>query len=314
MARFLCSLCDDLSTQRSAFKLLKDAGGSVARKKELAKEAAESLVVAAGGSSSTIFGRCAARSVARWQRGPALAAAAAATTFRSALLFSLSDFIVSAAVETTKALLDAAREARGETGGPVSAPGRDTTDSSLLRSLCSGALALAKPLSEAGRAFLGVSSASPALAALLRSSAVALAFASAVPSLVRGGTAISSTSADFLIGGVAAGSLALAASSTALRAALGEPRAAELRSSVSRAAIRCAVGLSATSIACGCAAVLLPSWWWPAVQLAADNVSHAYLVAPAMKEQLETGRVGRERAVALSAALAAGCVAAVGVL
>jgi len=50
------------------------------------------------------------------------------------------------------------------------------------------------------------------------------------------------------------------------------------------------------------------------VQLAADNLVHAYLVGPAMKEQQETGGVGKGKAVALSAALAAGCVAAIGVL
>ena len=62
------------------------------------------------------------------------------------------------------------------------------------------------------------------------------------------------------------------------------------------------------------AAVSLPSWTWPAVQLAADNATSVFLVGPAMQEQVERGRVGRGRAVALSAALAAGCVAAVGVL
>lgn len=189
------------------------------------------------------------------------------------------------------------------------------------------------PLVDAASALLGVdcsaaaaaaaraetsSRSSAALAGLARSSAVALAYACATPSLVKGGTeglsTAASSSGGFVLAGVVAGALALAASATALRAALGERRAAALAAQVSRAAVRCSVGLSATSLACGCAAVFLPAWTWPAVQLAADNAASLFLVAPAMREQLEEGRVGRQRAAALSAALAAGCVAAVGVL
>ena len=159
----------------------------------------------------------------------------------------------------------------------------------------------------------------PTMTSLLRSSAVAVAYAAAVPSLVKGATSASpppsdSSSSSFLLAGVAAGALALAASARALRAALGERRAERLSASVTRAAVRCLVGLSATSAACGCAAVFLPGWTWPAVQLAADNAAHLFLVAPAMREQAEEGRVGRSKAAALSAAVAAGCVAAVGVL
>ena len=339
LAGFACSVCDDLSSQRSAFKLLKDAGKSVARKKELAREAAESLLSAASSSPSaspSLAERFAARSAARWHRGPALAAAAGATAFRSGFLFSLADFIVSATVETAKALLDAAREARsseggGETGGGGGGGGRQALaprrqssgPSGFFHWLSSGALSAAAPLVDAASALLAAaraSNADSALAGLVRSAAVALAYACATPSLVRGGTAGSpavagsSASSGFLLAGVVAGSLALAAAATALRAALGERRAEELAGSVSRAAVRCSVGLSAASLACGCAAVFLPGWTWPAVQLAADNATHALLVGPAMREQLEKGAVGRGRAAALSAALAAGCVAAVGVL
>lgn len=334
LAGFVCSVSDDLSSQRSAFKLLKDAGKSAAAKKELAIEAAESLVAAAGSSpSSTLFGRCAARSAARWQRGPALAAAAAGTAFRSGLLFSLGDFLVSAGMETGKALLDAVMEARedsesesdrgGEAGAGALVSGRESGDSSsssssLLLWICSGAKSVATPFLGAVRAFFGVTSAATtaALVGLARSSSVALTYAAVAPSLVRGGAALGAASPPgFLVSGVFAGSLALAVSATALRTALGSGRRAEaLRVSLARAAVRCSAQLAATSLAYGCGAVVLPIWVCTGVQLAADNLVHAYLVGPAMKEQQETGGVGKGKAVALSAALAAGCVAAIGVL
>ena len=50
------------------------------------------------------------------------------------------------------------------------------------------------------------------------------------------------------------------------------------------------------------------------MQLAADNAAHAFLVGPALQEEAECGKVSEGRAVAVGAALAAGCVAAVGVL
>ena len=87
LAGFSARVAEDLSSQRSAFKLLKDAGKSAAAKKELAKEAAAEALVAARGRRVAVLqrfsGACAARSAARWQRGPALAAAAAGTAFRS---------------------------------------------------------------------------------------------------------------------------------------------------------------------------------------------------------------------------------------
>ena len=336
LARFSCSLCDDLSSQRSAFKLLKDAGKSAARKKELAKEAAaEALSLVSSTSGSSFAERLSARSVARWQRGPALALSAGATAFRSGLLFALADFIVSATTETVKALIEAAREARGigassegeeREGERLAVVGRGESggDSILAFSwLRSSSLSLARSLSEIVGAFFGVSlsttktTINPALTALLRSSAVSLAYASAAPSLIRSGAALvaNPTSADFVLAGVASGALALAASTGALRAALGRQRAAALRAAVSRAAVRCSVGLSATSLAYGAAvAVGLPGWTWPGVQLAADNAAHAFLVGPALQEQAECGKVSEGRAVAVGAALAAGCVAAVGVL
>ena len=223
LAGFASSVCEDLSAQRSAFKLLKDAGKSVTRKRELAKEAAESLLVASSSSSSAFFSpsSLAARSAARWQRGPALAAAAGATAFRSGLLFALADFIVSATVETSRALLDAAREAKRSSGSSEGGGGGTETEtgteggeeqalaprresSGYLHRLCSGALSAAAPLVETAGALIGLgaktnsgsssssSSSSPAaaaLAGLARSLAVALAYASATPSLVRAGTA-----------------------------------------------------------------------------------------------------------------------------
>lgn len=314
----LSSLADDslLSRRkRSAFKLLKDASKSAARKRDLATAAADSLLLESRYPSSSVLERWGARAAAKWRRGPALAAAAGATAFRSGFLFAAADFVVSVATETAKALWEAAKEKEEE--------GRDAArrrGESSPPSLRGRAAALCRSVS--GVASSSLASASSADA--LRSLTTALVYALAVPSIFASSkgsgdvlVADASPSASFLpVAGVAAAALALAAAGASLRSALGDDRADALKKSVSRSAVRVAAGLSATSAAYGLAVACpwLPSWTWPAVQLASDNAAHVLLVGPAVSEQAETGRVGGARAGLLSAALAAAAVAAVGVL
>ena len=119
---------------------------------------------------------------------------------------------------------------------------------------------------------------------------------------------------DFSFAGVVAGSLALAVSATALARGPRDGRRAE--------ALRVSLAGPPSAARRGSRRRRWPTArrrrpadlgvHWRAARRGQPGAR--YLVGPAMKEQAERGEVSKGRAVALGAALAAGCVAAIGVL
>ena len=214
----------------------------------------------------------------------AVAPAVAGTAFRAGFLFAAADFIVSCAT-------DAARAALATAGWAGVQPADAWAAADVARARAAAA-ARENPRRVVGAVVDRAAAAVRAAAA----AAPALVFFAAVPALAPVAP----------IAAIAATVLGVDAASRAATAKWGAGVVEEAAARVRRHALRAAVCLSASAAAAGVAAALLPSTYAvTGAQLAADNAAYMLLVAPALAEQAEGGRVARSRALPLAAALAA---------
>jgi hypothetical protein len=204
---------------------------------------------------------------------------AAGTSFRAGALFAAADFIVSVAT-------DAVRAAWGAVGG-VPAP----------------AAALAAARGAADDAVADVAGTASRSIAALAGAACASAGAAAALAFLLAAPALAPTAP---VAALAAAAIGADIAARAATARFGPDAVASAAARVQRHAVRAAACLAAASAAGGAAATLLPPGLpITAAVLVADNAAYMLLVAPALADQAETGRVRPSRALPLAAAAAA---------